>query len=82
MSDWISAVAEADLPPGEHTVVEVDGAVMVLFNLDGEFFAIEDICTRDGSEISSGCVIAGSIECPTRGPVRYSYRRSDGSSSI
>ena len=76
MSDWINAVAEADLPPGEHTVVEVEGAVMVLVNLDGEFFAIEDICTHDGSEISSGCIVDGSIECPRHG-ARFDIRSGE-----
>ena len=47
--------------------VEIEDAVIVLCNLGGEFFAIEDICTHDGSEISSGCIIDGSIECPRHG---------------
>ncbi len=67
MGDWINVVAVDDLKPGEHTVVEVDGAEIALFNLGGEFYAIEDICTHDGSEISSGCVVNGSIECPRHG---------------
>lgn len=76
MSDWTNAVAVADLPPGAHTVVEVDGAVMVLCNLDGDYFAIEDICTHDGSEISSGCIIDGSIECPRHG-ARFDIRTGE-----
>ena len=76
MSDWISAVAESDLPPGEHTVVEAEGAVIVLVNLDGEYFAIEDICTHDGSEISSGCIVDGSIECPRHG-ARFDIRTGE-----
>ena len=76
MSDWINAVAESDLPPGEHTVVEVEGAVMVLVNLAGEYFAIEDICTHDGSEISSGCIVDGSIECPRHG-ARFDIRTGE-----
>ncbi len=76
MSDWINAVAVGDLPPGEHIVVEVEDAVMVLFNLDGEFFAMEDICTHDGSEISSGCIVDGSIECPRHG-ARFDIRTGE-----
>ena len=67
MSDWTNVVAVNDLPPGEHMTVEIEDAVIVLCNLGGEFFAIEDICTHDGSEISSGCIIDGSIECPRHG---------------
>ncbi|MDE0713704.1 MAG: non-heme iron oxygenase ferredoxin subunit, partial [Gammaproteobacteria bacterium] len=55
---------------------EVEGAVMVLVNLDGEFYAIEDICTHDGSDISSGCVVDGSIECPRHG-ARFDIRTGE-----
>ena len=67
MSDWINAVSTQDLTSGEHTVVEIDGVSIALFNLDGEFYAIEDVCTHDGSEIASGCIVDGSIECPRHG---------------
>ena len=69
-------VAVDDLPPGKHMSVEVEGAVMVLVNLDGEFYAIEDICTHDGSDISSGCVVDGSIECPRHG-ARFDIRTGE-----
>ena len=67
MSDWVDAVAVNDLTPGEHQVVDVDDVAVVVFNLDGEFFALEDVCTHDGSEIASGCVKDGEIECPRHG---------------
>ncbi len=69
-------VAVDDLPTGKHMSVEVEGAVMVLVNLDGEFYAIEDICTHDGSDISSGCVVDGSIECPRHG-ARFDIRTGE-----
>ncbi|MGR3913444.1 MAG: non-heme iron oxygenase ferredoxin subunit [Gammaproteobacteria bacterium] len=67
MSDWIAVIAARDLPPGARSVVEIEGASIAVFNLDGEFCAIEDVCTHDGSEIASGCIIDGSIECPRHG---------------
>ncbi len=76
MSDWNTVVAVDDLPPGNHMSVEVEGAVMVVINLDGEFYAIEDICTHDGSDISSGCVVDGSIECPRHG-ARFDIRTGE-----
>ena len=76
MSDWTTVVAVDDLPPGEHMSVEVEGAVMVVINLDGEFYAIEDICTHDGSDISSGCIVDGSIECPRHG-ARFDIRTGE-----
>ncbi len=67
MSEWVDAVKATQLNPGQHVVVEVDDAMIAIFNLAGAFYAIEDVCTHDGSEIASGCVIGGNIECPRHG---------------
>ena len=64
MSDWVEVCRVDDLQPGSHKVVDVDDAMVAVFNLDGEFYAIEDVCTHDGSEIASGCIVDGNIECP------------------
>ncbi len=67
MSDWVTVIMKQDLQPGEHTAIEIEGANIVLFNLDGAFYAIENLCTHDGSEIAGGCIVDGSIECPRHG---------------
>lgn len=67
MSDWVNALAESDLPPGSHTVIEIEDAAILLVNLDGSFYAIEDICTHDGGDLSGGCLVGGSMECPRHG---------------
>ncbi len=67
MSAWINVISATDLAPGAHTTVDIEGAAIALFNLDGGFYAIENICTHDGSEIASGCVRDGAIECPRHG---------------
>lgn len=73
MSDWINVLLARDLPPGEHRVIEIEGAEIALFNLAGEFCAIENICTHDGSEIAGGCIVDGCIECPRHG-ARFDLR--------
>ncbi len=67
MSDWVSVLPARDIAPGEHTVVEIEGVAIAVFNLAGAFCAIEDVCTHDGSEIACGRVIDGDIECPRHG---------------
>ena len=76
MSDWANVVAVGDLPPGQHMAVEIEDAEIVLVNLDGDFYAIENICTHDGSEISGGCIVDGSIECPRHG-ARFDIRTGE-----
>jgi 3-phenylpropionate/trans-cinnamate dioxygenase ferredoxin subunit len=42
-------VAHADeIRPGDKQIVDVDGVLVVVVNLDGQFFALEDVCTHDG----------------------------------
>ncbi|BCX81609.1 3-phenylpropionate/trans-cinnamate dioxygenase ferredoxin component [Methylomarinovum caldicuralii] len=67
MSDWIEVCKVEDLKPGQHVVVEVDGTEVAVFNLDGGFYAIEDVCTHDGAEIASGEVEGDVIVCPRHG---------------
>ena len=67
MSDWVDVIAETALADGEHIVVDVDRVDVAVFNVGGEFCAIEDVCSHDGGEIASGAVEDGSIVCPRHG---------------
>ena len=67
MSEWVDVVAESALAIGENIVVVVDGIDVAVFNLDGEFYAIQDVCSHDGGEIVSGIVEGNEIQCPRHG---------------
>ena len=64
---WLDVAAAEDIPPGAYEVVETDDLILAVFNLDGEFFAIEDICTHDGEELTGGPVDGDQIICPRHG---------------
>ena len=76
MSDWIDVTPESELAPGAFAVVDVDDVVVAVFNLEGEHFAIEDLCTHDGGDLVSGCVRGDTIECPRHGAV-FSIRTGE-----
>jgi len=67
MSQWIDVIAESALTEGEHMVVNVEGVDVALFNLSGQFYAIEDVCSHDGTEIASGELDGDEIVCPRHG---------------
>jgi 3-phenylpropionate/trans-cinnamate dioxygenase ferredoxin subunit len=67
MSDWVNAVAENALVNGEHIVVEVDGIEVAVFKIEGQFYAIEDMCSHDQAEIASGELEGDEIVCPRHG---------------
>ena len=41
-----------------------DDVSLLLVNVDGEFYAIENLCSHDGGELSDGEVIGTEIICP------------------
>lgn len=43
-----------DLPPGARRVVEVNGRAIVVFNVDGEFFALLNRCPHQGAGLCGG----------------------------
>ena len=56
-----------DLTPGERIVVDIDDIWVAIFNVDGQFYAIEDICTHDYGPLGEGTVIGKTVECPRHG---------------
>lgn len=67
MSEWIDVISQNGLAEGEHVVVDIDGVDVAVFNLEGSFYAIEDVCSHDGAEIASGELQGDEIVCPRHG---------------
>ena len=67
MSEWVDVCSESELQPGERKIVSTDVAEIAVFNLEGELFAIEDICTHDGGELATGRCDGDQIICPRHG---------------
>ena len=73
MSDWVTVARVGEIAPGGFRTVDVDGASIAVFNVGGEFFAIEDICTHDGGQLTGGTVDGDQVECPRHG-ARFDIR--------
>ena len=73
MSDWIDVDAVTNLPDGSVSLLDVDGTEVAVFNIDGRFYAIEDICSHDGGTLADGEVDGLEIECPRHG-ARFDLR--------
>ena len=61
-----------EFPPGTRRRVEIGGRPIVLFNVDGAFYALLDRCPHQGGPLSRGDQI-GLVESST--PGTYSYCR-------
>ena len=67
MSNFIKVAIISDLKPGENKVVEVNGEQVALFNVDGEFFAINNTCLHRGGPLGEGFLDGDIVTCPLHG---------------
>lgn len=67
MTEWMDVCAADALKPGAFEVIETDDLVIAVFNVEGEYFAIEDVCTHDGEELTGGPIQGDEIVCPRHG---------------
>lgn len=57
----------SDTPPGTIRVHEVGGVWIALCNVNGRFYAIDDVCTHDGGPLDQGELQDNLVECPRHG---------------
>ena len=67
MGEYHKIARVGDLAPGEVNVYEVESHRVALCNVDGEFYAIEDVCTHDAGPLDQGELIGSQIKCPRHG---------------
>jgi 3-phenylpropionate/trans-cinnamate dioxygenase ferredoxin subunit len=70
---YIRVASVTEIPPGDKKIVEVDGVLIVLVNLDGQLYAVEDVCTHDGGPLGEGRLDGCELICPRHG-ARFDVR--------
>ena len=69
MAEFVKVAITTDLNPGEGKAVEVEGKEIALFNIDGDYFAIDDGCPHEGGPLSEGWVEGDEVTCPWHGAI-------------
>jgi 3-phenylpropionate/trans-cinnamate dioxygenase ferredoxin subunit len=64
---WIDVGPAESTPPGDYAQVEINDSLVAVFNILGEFYAIDDICTHDGGDLAGGAVEDHVVICPRHG---------------
>ena len=74
MSEFIKVATLDEIPLNGSKLVEVDYVRVALFNLGGELYAIEDMCTHDGGPLVEGSIVNDcEVMCPRHG-ARFDIR--------
>lgn len=77
MSNFVRVAATADVPRGEGRMYEVGGKQVALFNCDGRFYAIDNICRHQGGPLAEGELEGTIVSCPWHG---WTYDVTSGQS--
>jgi nitrite reductase (NADH) small subunit/3-phenylpropionate/trans-cinnamate dioxygenase ferredoxin subunit len=64
MSEFTKVAKVGAVPDGEGRAFTVDGRVVGIFLIDGEYFAINDLCPHMGASLASGHVEDHAVTCP------------------
>ena len=69
VATWVEVGRIEDVPPGHAARVEIDDVPVAIFNIDGEFFCVDDTCTHAEASLSDGDLDISrcAIECPLHG---------------
>ena len=81
MGDFIKVAGKSDLASGEGAVIEVNGRPIALFNVNGEFYALDNTCVHRGGPLGEGLVdcVNLTVQCPWHGWV---YSLTSGASPM
>src|SRR5690349_14039514 len=64
---WHKLVAVADCPPGSSREIVIGEQVIALFNVDGQFFALDGVCPHQGGPLGDGELAGCIVSCPWHG---------------
>ncbi|NOX56490.1 MAG: Rieske 2Fe-2S domain-containing protein [Planctomycetes bacterium] len=64
MGQFHTVAKVGDIPEGEGRAFPVGGRLVAVFCVDGEYWAIDDVCPHQGASLAGGTVEGGSVVCP------------------
>lgn len=77
MAEFVKVATKDQVPVGSSKLIEIEYVRIALFNLDGDFYAIEDVCTHDGGPLVEGEILNGcEVMCPRHG-ARFDIRTGE-----
>jgi 3-phenylpropionate/trans-cinnamate dioxygenase ferredoxin subunit len=76
MSRFFMAARAGDVPPGGMKRVDIGARRILLANVGGQFYAVDDTCTHEDASLSSGALRGEWVKCPLHGS-RFNVRTGE-----
>jgi nitrite reductase (NADH) small subunit len=64
MPNYIKVASVSQIAPGTGMVANVNDKEVAVFNVDGSFYAIENICKHRGGPLGEGELEGETVTCP------------------
>lgn len=61
---YVKVATKNEIESGSGKVVEASGQTIALFNVNGEFFAIDNTCKHRGGPLGEGMLDDSTVICP------------------
>lgn len=71
--NFYKVAATQEIPVNERLFIEINQLPIVVYSLNGEYFATGDECSHDGGQIGEGQIEGYEIICPRHG-ARFDIR--------
>lgn len=79
MAEFKKVTTVSEVAPGQGKIFDLDGNSIAVWNLNGNFFAFQNICPHRGGPVGEGEVEGTVITCPWHG---WSFDITTGASPI
>ena len=63
MAEFVRVASTSEIPSGEGRMYQVHGRQVAVFNVGGEFYVIDDLCTHGPGSLSEGYIEDDVVEC-------------------
>jgi len=67
MNNLIKIATKSELSPGKGKICDASGTEIALFNVGGQFHAIDNMCPHRGGSLGEGELRQTQVECPWHG---------------
>jgi len=67
MAEFVKAARTDEVPPGQGKLVVVKGKEIALFNIEGDIYALDNLCTHEEGPLAEGEVEGHEVTCPWHG---------------
>mgnify|MGYP001164100350 CR=1 FL=1 len=74
--EFVKVGRATDVPSGTAKSYTLGARSVMVFNVNGEYYAVDDVCTHDEGELGDGELEDHEIECPRHG-ARFDIRTGE-----